>query len=355
MSVQFGLFEHMTLPPGASVRELFERRIRMVQAAEEAGVSHYFVAEHHGHRLTMAPSQMPWLAAVARETERIRIGTMVSCLPLHEPIRLVEEVVMLDHLSGGRLDFGVGKGISPFEHEAIGHPYDESGARYRELLPVVLRGIRTGVVANPDAHFYPFHELHIEMTALQDPLPIWSPGNPRSAGEQGFGFIAPVPLSEQLRAAYDESWQAGLADPQRLGDPRQPPVAGSSQWLVIAPTDEEATEIALRGIGALNRLMRVSSGPVFPHEAGTPAEPEGREAEMWDPARALASQGAVAGSPETVARYFADLVAQGRTDLLVVNPAFGDLGFAEIERTTSLFFEEVLPAVRASESAAAVA
>jgi len=355
MSVRFGLFEHMTLPPGAEVRELFERRIRMVQAAEAAGVDHYFVAEHHGHRLTMAPSQMPWLAAVARETERIRIGTMVSCLPLHEPIRLVEEVVMLDHLSGGRLDFGVGKGISPFEHEAVGHPYDESSARYRELLPIVLRGIRTGVISNPDPHFYPLHELHIEMTALQDPLPIWSPGNPKSAGEQGFGFIAPVPIDEPLRAAYDEAWQAGLASPDRLGDPRQAPIAGSSQWLVIAPTDEEARELALRGIGALNRLMRVSSGPVFPHLVGELPAPEGPAAEMWNPARALESQGAIAGSPETVARYLSELAAAGRTDLIVVNPAFGDLGFAEIDRTTSLFFDEVLPAVLESSSETAAA
>ena len=117
MSVEFGIFDHITRPPGVPLAQLYEDRIELLKSADDAGFYCYHLAEHHGHDLAMAPNQLVFLGALARETENLRLGTLVSCLPLHHPLRLVEEICMVDQLSDGRLEVGVGRGVSIFEHE----------------------------------------------------------------------------------------------------------------------------------------------------------------------------------------------------------------------------------------------
>ena len=112
--MEFGIFDHVTRPAGVPLDALYEHRLSLLRRADAAGFRGYHLAEHHGHRLSGTPSQTVFLSAVARETERLRLGLLVACLPLHHPVRLADEVCMLDQLSGGRVDLGVGRGISPF-------------------------------------------------------------------------------------------------------------------------------------------------------------------------------------------------------------------------------------------------
>ena len=109
--MKFGVFDHMdrgTVPLG----EQYENRLKLIEAYDRAGIRTYHLAEHHATPLGMAPSPSVFLAAVAQRTRRLRFGPLVYTLPMYHPLRVAEEICMLDQMSGGRLDIGVGRGIS---------------------------------------------------------------------------------------------------------------------------------------------------------------------------------------------------------------------------------------------------
>ena len=112
--MKFGIFDYID-QRDEPLRKLYDDRMELIRAAERAGFYGYHVTEHHVTPLSTTPSPTVFLAAAARETERIRLGALLFLLPLYHPIRLLQELCMLDHLSGGRLDIGVGRGIAPPE------------------------------------------------------------------------------------------------------------------------------------------------------------------------------------------------------------------------------------------------
>src|SRR6187431_980162 len=107
--MDYGIFDHLdrnALP----LREYYEARLQLIEAYERAGFYAYHLAEHHSTPLGMAPSPSVFLSAVAQRTRRLRFGPLVWAMPLHHPLRLIEEICMLDQLSGGRLEIGSGRG-----------------------------------------------------------------------------------------------------------------------------------------------------------------------------------------------------------------------------------------------------
>jgi alkanesulfonate monooxygenase SsuD/methylene tetrahydromethanopterin reductase-like flavin-dependent oxidoreductase (luciferase family) len=114
--MQIGLFDHVE-HGDRPLAKLFDERLKFVEAVEAAGIYCLHVAEHHATPLNMVPVPGVYLGAVARTVKRMRLGPLVYLLPLYSPLRLIEEICMLDHLSHGRLDVGVGRGVSPFEAE----------------------------------------------------------------------------------------------------------------------------------------------------------------------------------------------------------------------------------------------
>jgi alkanesulfonate monooxygenase SsuD/methylene tetrahydromethanopterin reductase-like flavin-dependent oxidoreductase (luciferase family) len=117
--MKFGIFDYID-DRGEPLHKTYDDRLALLQAAEAAGFYGYHLTEHHATPLSMTPSPGVFLAAAARETQRIRLSTLLYLLPLYHPLRLFEELCMLDHLSHGRLDVGLGRGISPMEFEAYG-------------------------------------------------------------------------------------------------------------------------------------------------------------------------------------------------------------------------------------------
>src|SRR5262249_1421236 len=111
--MKVGLFDHVEAAD-RPLATLFDERLAFVKAADEAGLYCLHVADHPATPLCMIPVPGVYLGAVARVTRRIRLGPLVYLLPLYSPLRLIEEICMLDHLSGGRLEVGVGRGVSPF-------------------------------------------------------------------------------------------------------------------------------------------------------------------------------------------------------------------------------------------------
>jgi alkanesulfonate monooxygenase SsuD/methylene tetrahydromethanopterin reductase-like flavin-dependent oxidoreductase (luciferase family) len=116
--MEFGVFDHLDRYDGA-LADYYEDRLKIAEAYDRAGFHAYHLAEHHSTPLGMAPSPSVFLAAVAERTRRLRFGPLVWPMPLHHPLRLIEEICMLDQLSGGRLDIGFGRGAAPIELEIL--------------------------------------------------------------------------------------------------------------------------------------------------------------------------------------------------------------------------------------------
>ena len=144
-ALRFGVFDH--LDRGArSISDLFEQRLQIIEQYDRAGFCGYHLAEHHSTPLGMSPSPSVFLAAIAQRTKTLRFGPLVYVLPLYHPLRLAEEIAMLDHLSRGRLDVGIGRGRSPIELALYGTSVEEAQSIFEETFrghaTRVLRGTR---------------------------------------------------------------------------------------------------------------------------------------------------------------------------------------------------------------------
>ena len=112
--MKIGLFDHIE-DGERPLAQLFDERLKFIQACDEAGFYCLQLAEHHQTPLNMVPIPGVFLGAIARLTKRIKMGPLVYLVPIVSPLRLIDEICMLDHLSNGRMEVGVGRGVSPFE------------------------------------------------------------------------------------------------------------------------------------------------------------------------------------------------------------------------------------------------
>src|SRR6201996_9587120 len=122
--MRFGIIDHNDDTGRPHVQQIAER-LELIEAYDRRGFYAYHLTEHHGTPLAITPSPHLMLAAAAQRTSRLRLGTLISILPLYHPMRVIEEACTLDQLTGGRLDLGVGRGISPIETGFPGVPGGE--------------------------------------------------------------------------------------------------------------------------------------------------------------------------------------------------------------------------------------
>ncbi|HUD62717.1 MAG TPA: LLM class flavin-dependent oxidoreductase [Acetobacteraceae bacterium] len=341
MTMQFGWWDHFEQRSDIPLWQQYDERIGLIQRAEEHGFYGYHIAEHHFTTLDMAPSPIVFLAAVARRTSRIRLGTMVLCLPLYHPTRLIQEFCMIDQLSHGRFIPGVGRGVRDVEHEWFGSDLHQTRDAYDEVLSVLLQGLSTGRITHHGKRFqYDDVPVHFEM--MQKPYPrFWYAGNLQRAAEQGMNGLGRG--SRELVEQYWQIWQAGRArqDPRFLGDD---PMVGSTRHIVIADSDAEALSLARRAFRAYAEHfhateVRIEGG--LPHFGALP-RPGGVNADE------LIEAGLVlAGSPATVRdqlRRYVDAMGP-RHNYLVGAYQWGDLTTDEARRSLDLFATEVKPAL----------
>ncbi len=180
--MKFGIFDHLdrnNLP----LREYYEARLQLIETYDREGFYAYHVAEHHSTPLGMAPSPSVFLSAVAQRTQRLRFGPLVYALPLYHPIRLIEEICMLDQMSGGRLDIGFGRGASQIEAAIYGNDPAKAEAMYIEGLELIMRGL-THKTLDFHGECFSFDDVPMELECLQKPHPpVWY--GVHSHGERG--------------------------------------------------------------------------------------------------------------------------------------------------------------------------
>src|ERR1700741_2547631 len=137
--MQIGLFYHISYGE-RPLAQLSDERLDFIKACDAAGFYSLHLAEHHATPLNMVPVPGVFLGALARATKRMRMGPLVYLLPLYSPLRLIEEISMLDHISYGRLDVGVGRGVSPYELKYHKVEHDRSRGIFLDAFKCVRAG-----------------------------------------------------------------------------------------------------------------------------------------------------------------------------------------------------------------------
>ncbi|WP_406053898.1 LLM class flavin-dependent oxidoreductase [Streptomyces sp. NBC_01077] len=337
--IDFGLFDWLDradLPP----HRLYAERLRLLEAADSAGFYAYHLAEHHATPLGMAPSPALFLAAAAQRTRQIRLGPLAYVLPLYNPLRLIEEVCMLDHLSGGRLELGVGRGASPYELGYYGVDTGETRALFNEVLALLTSGLTHSRLSFEGEH-YRFHDVPMELEPLQQPYPpLWYPThNPESieyAAVNGFNFVGlgPAGFVRQLTDAYWQNWKSSLQDRNRLNGHVTQPKAGILRHVFVADTEAEAravTHVAYDNwFGSLNKLWHSHNDPSMEQVFG------------WD--GAVQNETILFGTPARVREQVAELLEVSGCNYVICAFAWGSLSQQQALHSLHLFAQEVVPA-----------
>lgn len=333
--MKFGVFDHVD-DDGQPLADHLESRLRMVEAYDRCGFHCYHVAEHHGTPLGHAPSPSVYLSSVAQRTKRLLFGPMVYLLPIYHPLRLIEEVAMLDALSGGRFQLGVGRGVSPIEMGFYGLDMEEHRERYDEALEILLKGLSNDSLSH-NGRFHQFDNVPMELRPIQRPHPpLWygatSPESIAWAARERVNIIT-LALGErvkQVTGQYREEYAASG------GDPAQIPLMGISRHIVVADSESEAMNMARPAY----RKWRASLARLW-EERGTGFPLAGIYPDEWDDAQA--SGHGIAGTLDQVREFVRREIEYGGMNYFVSWFAFGDLTVEQVTRSVELFASEVMP------------
>jgi alkanesulfonate monooxygenase SsuD/methylene tetrahydromethanopterin reductase-like flavin-dependent oxidoreductase (luciferase family) len=335
----FGMFDWID-SRGVPLHQLYDERIRLVQAAEAGGFFCYHLAEHHATPLGMAPSPSLFLSALARETSTIHLGPLVYLLPTYNPMRLVEEICMLDNLSHGRLEVGVGRGASQFELAHLGVDVSKQRELFAEALEVVLAGLKTERLTHNGANFS-YENAPIEVRPYQQPSPpFWyAASNPESVAWCGRNAINMLHggTASGARSNFDlyfETWEAHRDDPARINVNVTAPRVGLTRQVFVADTDEEAMTVA-----RVAHAVWSKSFVKLWHEYGdTHLDPR------TDFDRACSGGAVIVGSPESVRRTVTQHFEESGGNYLMGSFAWGALTPEQSLHSIDLFAREVMPA-----------
>lgn len=338
--LQFGLFDQMENDGVTPLADQYREHLSLARVADEAGFTHWFKSEHHHVPLDVAPSINVFLSAVIQATSSIRVSSLVHLLPFYDPMRLYEELCMLDHLSHGRLDIGFGKGVSPPEQLLWGIPRGEAEERTEEALDYVLSAMTlvaqegTGCLFNYEGRFWSAKKRPLEIGPYQEPHPpLWRPGTLATAAKMGVSTIIPGPMS-----LISERVHAYRAEQSGDGAGGHLPTLSTLRRVVIAPTERQATEIATRAWkhfdGNLTKLFRRYD--LWP--------PTMVPSFLGDVDKAFATESLLAGTPAQVAEYFLQFEEESGLNHVTISPAFGNVSPYEARATLDFLCESVLAA-----------
>jgi alkanesulfonate monooxygenase SsuD/methylene tetrahydromethanopterin reductase-like flavin-dependent oxidoreductase (luciferase family) len=338
-TLEFGLFDHRDRA-GRPLGVQYEARLELLEAADRAGFYALHLAKHHATPVGMAPSPGIFLAPAAQRTRRLRLGPLAYTLALYQPLRVLEEICMLDQLSGGRFQLGIGRGISPYELGYYGVQPEDAQSLYAETLEIVLKGLALGIGQrlDHDGRRFQFRDVPIEIEPVQRPHPpLWygvaKPESTVWTARRRVNIVCngPTATIRTITDQYRREWTAAGHAARGL------PKLGMSRFLVLAPTDVEAKALAQ----AAYHLWFASFIKLWRARGTRP--PGALYAEDFSEMQRLGF--GIAGSPARVHDILAEQVATAGINYLVCRFAFGDLAPAHALRSLELFVNEVMPAL----------
>ena len=335
--MKFGVMDHVD-DSGRAPHEHFEARLRFIETLDQLGFYSYHVAEHHGTPLGFAPSPNMFLSAVAQRTRQLRFGPMVYVAALYHPLRLAEEICMLDQLSGGRLQVGMGRGAVAIEQELYGVDPATTQKRYEEVRDIVLAALTSPTV---DFHgeYYQVRDFPMVLQCLQKPRPpLWyGLGNPQAtpwAASVAANVISlrPAAMAASAFQRYREEWQALGRAAQDL------PFMGVCRHVVVAESDGEAQAMARASFARWRAsLVALWEQRGVPLPVAMPLQ--------WDELQANGM--GIAGTPQRVCEYVRAQSEAVGGNFFLCQMMFGDMPLEFAQQSARLFAFEVAPQLAA--------
>ncbi len=331
--MEFGVFDHLDrseLP----LKEYYENRLKIIEAYDRGGFYAYHVAEHHSTPLGMAPSPSVFLAAVAQRTKRLRFGPMVYAIPFYHPLRLLEEICMLDQISGGRLELGFGRGASQIELTLYGQNPSDSQRVYSEGLDLILRGLAEKTLSFK-GEFFSFDNVPMELQPLQKPHPpLWYGVHSTESAERAARSALHIISLDGARETrvftdrYRGIWQ------ETHGATEGKPKMGIGRFIVVAESEKEALSMARRAY----LRWHESFTHLYTAYGTRPNHPRPPDFDL------LMDAGlGCAGTAKSVTAFLRSELTESGSNYLVGQFAFGDLSLSETLLSIELFTRQVMP------------
>jgi alkanesulfonate monooxygenase SsuD/methylene tetrahydromethanopterin reductase-like flavin-dependent oxidoreductase (luciferase family) len=333
-ALEFGIFDQNDHGP-YPLHQQYENRLKLIELYDACGFRTYHMSEHHTTPLNLTPSPSVFLSAVAQRTRRLRFGALVYVLPAHHPLRLTEEICMLDHLSGGRVEVGIGRGASPHELAYWGIDPDGAQATYVEAYHVIMQALTRDAVNFAGKH-YRFENVPIELKPLQRPYPpLWYavpvPEGADWPAQNRINIVCggPLPRVREITERYRAAWAAAGHSSE------QPPLLGITRFVVADDSDHAAMALGRRAWPVFYRsFMKLwKLHGTQPRYARIP--------EDFD--TLVDYGGAIAGSPATIRERVRHMTEEAGANYFISQFSFGDLSQEEVQHSVSLFAREMIP------------
>ncbi len=247
--MKFGVLQFFSWPRrSVPLATVFERAMERIRIMDDTGYDAVWLAEHHFTGYSVCPSVHMMGVHIAAQTQRIRIGTGVSLASFYHPLRLAEEVALLDVLSGGRVNWGAGRGFDPIEFGLFDVPVEESGTRFHEAVRIVEAAWAGDRLDWHGRHWH-FDGVEVLPKPLQQPHPpIWlaagSEGSIRWSAKNGYSILLGPHTTFAENAAHHELYRTQLTNAGHTLEGRDLPMA---RMIAVADTDEEARIVARQG------------------------------------------------------------------------------------------------------------
>lgn len=246
--MKVGLLQFFSWPGRrGDLNSVYERALERVRIMDQNPYDCVWIAEHHFSTYSVCPSPHLMAMHFAANTKRLRIGMGVSLAAFYDPIRLAEEIALLDNLTGGRINWGAGSGFDATELRVFGVEQQQKHARFREHVEIVLAAWESEPLTFK-GEYHHYENVEVLPKPLQNPLPVWmaasSPDACGWAGAKGFNMMQDPHSSMNDISAKRALYHQALEDNGHSGDNRDIPVA---RLLAVAPDEAQAREVAMNG------------------------------------------------------------------------------------------------------------
>ncbi|MBI2218127.1 MAG: LLM class flavin-dependent oxidoreductase [Candidatus Rokubacteria bacterium] len=350
--MRFGTFFFFQAAPGLTHQQVIDQELEQIEWSEELGFDEVWLTEHHFIEYGLAVDPATLAAAAASRTRRVRIGLAAAILPFHHPIRLAEQLALVDILSRGRLDVGVGRGNRPVEFAGYRVPQIESRERFDETIDLMLRLWSEDRVDHA-GKVYRCSGVRVLPKPLQSPHPPMYQVCVSKDGIESTALRGWPMLNSVLYGSLDQLVQNRdlyVATLEKAGRAETEVAALLSRWgvsrhIYVAPTDAQALADTREAEMWYQDSFRRFVIPERIEDAHPTLQPAFRA--MAERLSRVTWEGLVAetlafGSPETVARHIERMRQLGVGQVLCwMN--FGGLPHRLVRRSMELFAREVMP------------
>jgi alkanesulfonate monooxygenase SsuD/methylene tetrahydromethanopterin reductase-like flavin-dependent oxidoreductase (luciferase family) len=307
---------------------VYQRALARVDVMERSGYDAIWLAEHHFTGYSVCPSVHVMATHIAARTQRLRIGTAVTLAALYHPLRIAEEIALLDVLSGGRVNWGAGRGFDATEFANFGVATDESGPRFREAVEIVLAAWKSERLTF-SGKYHQFANLEVLPKPLQQPLPAWIGATSADpilwAASRGLSILMDPHSTHAEIARKRELYREKLEASGFSIAGRDLPMA---RLVAIADSDADAEAVARRGAAW-------TTGSYVKAKTMNAFRSDGAE---LDPTEHYLNDVIVHGSPDKVVDRLQRLASEMFLDYLMLAPLS--------ERSFQLFTDKVLPRIQ---------